>query len=242
MDEVEAIERATLAAVPPQAQQDCQGWLVALDEGTVGRAHSAAPLRHGPLPVTSIAAVEALYAAAGLPAVFRLPDVAVFDELRAALRDRGYAGARPTEVQVARLQDVPEGGGEVEIAAAADAGWQQLFLGEGFDPVDGASRLGLLRRSRETVFASVRRGGATVAVGAACFSHGWCGVHGMRTAPASRRQGLAQQVLRALCGAARSRGLTQAFLQVQQDNAAARAAYGRQGFGVAWTYSYWKKP
>lgn len=37
MDEIEAIEGATLAAVPPQRRVQWQRWLLAFGDGTVGR-------------------------------------------------------------------------------------------------------------------------------------------------------------------------------------------------------------
>jgi len=45
--DIEAIERATLAAVAPERIEALSGWLLPLDPGTVGRAHSAVPLHHG---------------------------------------------------------------------------------------------------------------------------------------------------------------------------------------------------
>jgi GNAT superfamily N-acetyltransferase len=237
---VEAIERATLAAVPPQVQEVVQGWLLGLDGGTVSRARSAAPLAHEPPTLASIAAVEARYARAGLPALFRLPQLPAFDGTRALLRARGYAPSKPTLLQLAQLQVVPAPAGQpVQLAPSADAGWEQVFLGEGFDPVDGASRLAILRRAQGGVFASVRTGEQTVAVGAACFCGDWCGLHAMRTLPAWRRRGFAQAIMAALAHEARQRGYTQVFLQVEQANTAAQALYARLGFTTAWCYSYW---
>ena len=46
---IEAIERATLDAMPPQRLERWGDWLLPFDNGTVGRSHSAVPLRHGML-------------------------------------------------------------------------------------------------------------------------------------------------------------------------------------------------
>jgi len=172
--------------------------------------------------------------------VFRLPDVPALADVQEELRQRGYRPAQPTLVQVARLQDVPlAADSSVRVATSPMPGWEQVFLGEAFDPVDGASRLGILRRARESLFASIERDGATVAVGSACFSHGWCGVHGMRTLPAQRKQGSARRILAAFAQEARARGLARAFLQVEEGNAPARSVYASLGFATAWRYRYW---
>ena len=236
MLDIEGIERATLAAVPPEQLEERAGWLLGLDRGTVGRAHSAAPLRHVAPAAADLAAIEARYAAFGLSACLRVPELPAFDALRDHLRAAGYASAKPTLVQVAALKDVAVAPGlatKIVLEASPGRQWEEVFLGAGFDPVDGASRLGILRRARDSVFASVRRGGRTVAVGSACFGHGWCGVHGMRTAPDARRQGLAAAILAELAGEARSRGLANLFLQVEHNNAAAQSVYRRLGFATA---------
>jgi GNAT superfamily N-acetyltransferase len=245
MDEIEAIERATLAAVPPQRLVQWQGWLLAFDDGTVGRCHSAVPLRHDAPPPGVLAEIEHRYADAGRPAVLRVPEADAFDALRGELLGRGYRRTKPTLVQVGWVDGLTGSAGgsgsHVELTEAPSADWEQVFLGEGFDPVDGASRLAILRRGRDSVFASVRERGRTVAVGSACLSQGWCGVHGMRTLPAHRGRGLASAVLAALGRAARERGIDRCFLQVQQDNAAACSLYAARGFATAWAYAYWQK-
>jgi GNAT superfamily N-acetyltransferase len=241
MLDIEGIERATAAALPPEALEEISGWLVALDHGTVGRAHSAAPLAHTAPDAGAVAALEERYARFGTPAVLRLPELPAFAALREQLQQRGYRPGKPTLVQVARVQDMPSAADEsVQLATAPAASWEQVFLGEGFDPVDGASRLAILGRARDSLFASIQRDGGTVAVGSACFSHGWCGIHGMRTLPVQRKQGSAGRILAAFAQEARNRALTQAFLQVEEGNAVARSLYARLGFTTAWTYRYWK--
>jgi ribosomal protein S18 acetylase RimI-like enzyme len=86
----------------------------------------------------------------------------------------------------------------------------------------------------------VRQGGAALAVGAASFCGGWASVHGMRTRPARRGEGLAGRVLAALAAAAAGQGLSRVFLQVEEPNAPARALYRRAGMQAAWRYRYWR--
>jgi ribosomal protein S18 acetylase RimI-like enzyme len=240
--DVENLERATLAAVPPSAQVEVAGWLVGLDSGTVGRSHSAAPLSHESPRTALLPVIAGHYRAAGLPAIFRLPVIDAFEPVRAALRDRGFAGSKRTLVQVGSVDAMAAlaDGHGVGIEPSPTAGWGDVFLGEGFDPVDGASRLAILRRATSSVFASIESDGRVAAVGSACFSHGWCGVHGMRTAPAYRGRGMASRILAALAAQAHGRGISRVYLQVEAENAKAQALYRRGGFQTAWAYEYWK--
>jgi ribosomal protein S18 acetylase RimI-like enzyme len=241
--DIEAIERATLAAVVPQALEEIPGWLLPFDSGTVGRAKSAVPVAHVAPAAGALQQIEARYAARGLPAVFRIPVAAPFEAFGELLALGGYASAKPTQVHTAAtevVRRVADGAG-VQIAMQPDDGWAEVFLGEGFDPVDGASRVRTLSRAAGTLFASVRENGRTVAAGAAAFAQGWASVHGMRTAQACRGRGLAARVLAALAGAAAASGYPRMFLQVEAHNAAALSLYRRAGFEPAWTYAYWRK-
>lgn len=254
-DQVEAIERATVAAVAPAQVREIGGWIVALDPGTIRRAASAAPLSHDPDPdpdpaaiAATLDAIEAAFAQAGLPPAFRLCDAPALEPVRAELAARGYASQQPTLVQVAAVADMAQvsatqGGAEpAEVLASPDAAWAGVFTGEGFDPVDGANRVAALTRSPDAVYGAVREGEATLAVGVAAFGHGWGSVHGMRTDKARRGEGLAARVLTGLARAANERGIARVFLQVEEANAPARALYARAGFTTAWRYLYWSRP
>jgi ribosomal protein S18 acetylase RimI-like enzyme len=241
--DIEAVERATVAAVSPQAQEEIAGWLLPFDGGTVGRAKSAVPLAHGSPGSAVIEAIEARYAARGLPVMWRLPDIGAFEAFGARLRDRGYRAGKPTHVQAAAVANVMKvsAGPFAQLSPRPDPAWAAVFTGEGFDPVDGASRVATLSRAPGASFASIREGDATVAAGMGGFSHGWASVHGMRTALPCRGRGLAGRILATLAHAARQRGIERMFLQVEASNEAALALYRRAGFETAWTYSYWKK-
>ena len=241
--DIEAIERATVAAVSPHAIEELDGWLLAYDTGAVNRAKCAVPLRHAALDPALLPAIEMCYADRGIPALFRIPDTPAFEALRVALKGRGYGAGRPTLVQVAAAATVARvaSAAGVELAAAPDAAWAAVFLGAGFDPVDGASRVKALGRTPGALYASVREDGRALAAGVGAFGHGWASVHGMRTEQARRGQGLAGRVLAALAAAAPERGVERIFLQVEAENPPALALYRRAGFATAWAYEYWQR-
>ncbi|HVI30819.1 GNAT family N-acetyltransferase [Phenylobacterium sp.] len=236
---VESLERATVAAVAPPEVLEIDGWLVAFDNGTIGRAKSAVPLRHE-ISAGAVPAILDAYAARGLPAAFRIPDTESLAPVRAALAAAGLAAGQPTLVKTgdaARLAAFADGG--AEILEAPDAAWGEVFLGPGFDPVDGAHRVKVLSRSPGAAYGVVRDAGRAVAVGVASFGHGWMGVHGMRTAADHRGRGHAGRILAAFGRLAAARGITRVFLQVEEPNPA-RSLYRKAGFQPVWRYGYWR--
>ncbi len=244
-DQVEAIERATLAAVAPEEVLEIEGWLVGLDPGSIRRAASAVPLRHDlPADAAVFDRIEEAYRGRGLRAAFRIADGPGLEAVRAELIRRGYVSEQPTLVKtsataaVIAVTDRPP----AEIAERPDEAWAGVFLGEGFDPVDGAYRVKALSRAPGGRFGMVRDGDRTVAVGCGSYGHGWASFHGMRTDLSRRGEGLAGRVLAGLAGEAMARGIDRAFLQVEEKNTPARPLYRRAGFEHAWRYLYWSRP
>ena len=215
------------------------GWLVALDNGTIGRARSAVPLRHDIGP-EAVGDIEDAYRSRGLKPSFRIADIAAFDPIRAELVRRGFAAIQPTIFKIGAVDDMASvSEASARILTKPDDAWQAVFLGEGFDPADGAHRVAALARSPDALYAAAGRDGRTEAVGVMTFGRGWAGVHGMRTAPAARGKGLATSILATLGQAAQARGVTRVSLQVEEANPA-RAIYRRAGLNPVWRYFYWR--
>lgn len=243
--DVESIERATLAAVAPERVDALEGWLLPMDTGTVGRAHSAVPLHHGGHDLALLPQIIDRYRVAGLRPVLRLPEVAAFQPWAAALSAQGFERRQPTLTQIGAIDGLLALAGhaeDVSLDVRPDAAWMAMFLGEGLDPVDGASRSQALSRAQGTLFASLRTNGQTLACGAACYAEGWLSMHGLRTAAAQRGQGLAGRMIRAMAQEAQRRDIGRAFLQVDAANTAALSLYRKAGMATAWTYVYWRAP
>ncbi len=242
--DVEAIERATVAAVAPREALEIGGWLVALNDGTIRRAASAVPLSHELAADPGVIdQIEAAYAARGLAPAFRVADAPGLEGVRAELARRGYGSEQPTLVKVGGAAGMIAAarGAAAQVAQAPDAGWARVFTSEGFDEADGRHRVAALTRSPDAVYGGVSEGDLTLAVGVAAFGHGWASVHGMRTDASRRGEGLAGRVLAGLATAAQARGVERIFLQVEEGNAGARSLYRRAGFTQAWRYFYWSR-
>lgn len=243
--DIEAIERATVAAVSPEVTEELDGWLLPFDGGTVKRARSAVPLHRGVVDHGTLDRIEDRYDSRRVAPALRLADAACFDPLRTELERRHYADDNPTCVQVGSTQRmrqvVASGVALADVDRTPDDAWAALFLGEGFDPVDGAHRVRTLARAKGSLYASVREGGRTLAAGAMAFGHGWASVHGMRTDQGHRGRGLAGRVLAGLAQAALSHGFERVFLQVDAANPPALALYRRAGFETRWQYRYWQR-
>ena len=246
--DIEAIERATLAAVVPQEVEEMPGWLLPFDVGTVGRAHSAVPLRHdASIQASDIATIVVRYRMRGLPPSMRIAAVPALAHLDAALIAQGLKATQPTLTCVARVADVLDA---TRATTAADfstrpsLAWCQVYLGEGFDPIDGASRVKALSRASGSLYArSVdphSNLAQVVATGVGSYGHGWLGIHGMRTLATHRKQGHASRILRALALQAEVRNVARVYLQVEEANHAALRLYESLGFALAWRYIYWR--
>lgn len=251
---VESIERATLAAVAPQQVDEIPGWLLPFDAGTVGRAHSAVPLSHdASIQAAGIATIIARYRSRGLAPSLRIACVPALAHLDPALTAQGLKPTQPTLTCIARVADLLDA---TRCATAADfstspsPAWGQVYLGEGFNPVDGASRVQALSRATGSLYAQSvdthavdqePRQPRIVATGVGSYGHGWLGIHGMRTLATHRKQGHASRILRTLALQAQARAMDWAYLQVDEANLAAWRLYESLGFALAWRYVYWRQ-
>lgn len=237
------IELATLDAVAPRVVDDTlPGWLLPFESTTVGRAKSAVPLQHEGLSVDDITHIAERYRQHKLPPAWRMADTAGLRPLLDALRQEGYTPHQPTLVQTGTTQRLAQAPAThtVVLRTEPDATWRSVYTAPGFDPVDGQARIAALSRSQVVVYATVMEGGQACAADTASFSRGWMGIHGMRTVQAHRQHGMACTLLAALAQEGGRRGIDNAFLQVDAENAGARALYGKHGFSTAWTYHYWR--
>ena len=245
-----AIERAAFDAWPAAEVETLGGWRLRFNHGITNRASSVWP---GPgrceLALhTRIAAVERFYAERGGPACFQLSPASDPPDLDDVLAARGYEVFAPVSVEVADLSRVASAalvtGVEAQCSNALFEEWFDVsgrrgrFRGEAI----AVYRALLERLHGRAGFALARRSGEAAAVGLAVAAPPWVGVFSMLTLPSHRRQRLGEAVLGAIARWAGERGAERMYLQVELDNAPARALYARTGFEPRYEYHYRRQP
>ncbi|MET9504628.1 GNAT family N-acetyltransferase [Streptomyces sp. NPDC006622] len=242
----------------PTESERLGGWELRAASGFTRRANSVLPLGDPGLPLDgALDVVRRWYGDRGLPAYLQTATGAEGTQelLCAELERRGWVREVTAELWIGALAPVAdraeaEAGGAV-LARQADEAWLARYQRKGVDEValkvlgGGSPRSGEAGRGREPSvwFASVPGEGAVPAAIGRCVVDGrWAGFGAVEVDPAQRRRGLATVVMAALARRALAEGASAAWLQVEEDNTAARALYAGMGFGAHHAYHHYREP
>jgi ribosomal protein S18 acetylase RimI-like enzyme len=222
-----------------------EGWLLRAGDGFTGRANSALAAGDPGMPLAdALAEVSRWYAARGLPAMVSVPYPT--DDPHASPVDRFLAGlgwpvrSGAATVMTAASAAVADAASDaavrVDLDAEPDEPWlaRYRFRGQPLPPI--ARRL--LLSAPWQRFASVREAGRTIAVGRVAIAAEWAGITAVEVDSAHRRRGLGRAITGALAAAAANRGAANLYLQVLDDNSAARTLYRQAGFADHHGYHY----
>jgi ribosomal protein S18 acetylase RimI-like enzyme len=237
------IEDAGINASAPPQQRWLDGWLVRFSPGKAKRARCVNAVASGRTSLADrLAASEQIFADAQLPLIVRVTPFSQPAGLDDHLAKYGLRRFDDTRVMVAALADEP--------LPALPPGMQ--FNALALEPF--ARRVGELRGSplaqrqahAERLLNSpvpffafeLTLDGETVACGQIALENDLVGLYDVFSAVASRGRGHATLLCRHLLSQARARGARHAYLQVEADNAPARAVYSRLGFADAYAYHY----
>lgn len=243
---IRLLEELGANALGTEITEVAGGWrLRAAPNAPFRRANSVLPLDSDDTPVgPRIERVERFYADLGLPARYQLSRAAAPSDLDAVLEERGYRYDAPVVVLTADTAAVSERTepGDTDISSEIDEQWIDEYAHAHSDDAVARSRLmfygRLLRALPESVAAVVaRRQKEVVGIGLGVRERGWVGVYAMGTRPEARRQGAARAVLHGLAQWAEASHADRMYLQVEEDNAPARALYAGAGFSPV--YKYW---
>ncbi|MFK0158785.1 GNAT family N-acetyltransferase [Streptomyces sp. NPDC090493] len=220
-------------------------WELRAAAGFTRRANSVLPLGDPGLPLdAALAAVRRWYEERGLPAYVQTATGAEGTQelLCAELERRGWLREVTAELWtggLAPVADRAEGTGVV-LSRAADEEWLARYQRKGVSEV----ALKVLAGGPSVWFATVpgAGGGAPAAIGRLVVDGRWAGFAAVEVDPGLRRRGLATEVMAALAHRALAEGASAAWLQVETDNAGARALYGRLGFAAHHAYHHYRAP
>jgi ribosomal protein S18 acetylase RimI-like enzyme len=247
------IEDAGLNASAPPQQRWVDGWLLRFSPGKAKRARCIQPVADGRLPLAErLALCQAVFEAAGLPAVVRLTPFSRplgLDDRLAAL---GWHRQDDTRVMVAPqcpALDQPLPPGLVLQQLDAHAYAEVVGALRGSPPAQRlahAQRLALspvpyqgwaLRQSAPGPADSLEHGPVLVC-GQSAAEADLVGLYDVFTHPQARGRGLARLLCSRLLAQAHAAGARVAYLQVEADNHPARAVYHGLGFADAYAYHY----
>ena len=223
------------------------GWLLRAAGGFTGRANSALATGDPGMPLAGAAAeVCRWYTARGLPAMVSVayptgePHADPVDRFLAShgwpVRSGAATVMTAASATVADATADATAAVRVDLDAEPDEPWlaRYRFRGQALPPI--ARRL--LLSAPWQRFASVREAGRTIAVGRLAVADGWAGLTAVEVDPAHRRRGLGRAITGALAAAAADRGAANLYLQVLDDNSAARTLYRQAGFADHHGYHY----
>jgi len=237
------VEEIGLNALQTQRQMFYDGWLLRVSPGKAKRARSVSAHFGSTLPLAQkIPYCERVYAACGLPVLFRITPFVQPTGLEAELAARGYQSFEDTLVQLTRLDRPPDASSVpgVEFVTPSPVVFAEA-VGE-LQRSTAEQRAALLERVAHTPLTTramiATADGQPVGTGTVMLEDQFAGVYSMVTAPAMRSRGIASGILAALLRWAWEHGATHAYLQVSTDNHGAISVYRHFGFVDAYTYHY----
>jgi len=243
MSDPNVIEPIAARGWPAAESETMGGWRLYASRGCSGRINTC--WQHGPPgrpAAEAVEAVEAWYAARGLPARFKVVETDPgADGLVELLVERGYGSHTPTLTMTGLLRG--EASPQIRVSEEIGEGFRAVFGNASFGQAgDAHERLEALERiPRRRGFALAEVDGAPAAVGACAIEGQWAGILGMRTLAEFRLLGLGRCVFRALAAHAIAAGARCGYLQVDADNVRAIALYQSEGYASAYLYRYWER-
>ncbi len=179
-----------------------------------------------------------------IPLVFKLADGGYApDDLPARLTALGFAPCMETLVMTRLLDAVATPTRDVVLTSSLNDAFASVLRQAAPSAGDFEERFSIIKRTRPgSIFPMLRIDGEPAAIGVGACNGATVGLYAMRTAPHMRRRGLARDLVRTICAWGEANDATQAFLQVEANNAPAVALYESEGFAIAYRYRYWVKP
>jgi GNAT superfamily N-acetyltransferase len=238
------IEDASLNASAPPQQRWVDGWLVRLSPGKAQRARSVNAVAEGVLPLPQrLALCQRAFEAAGLPLLYRITPFSKPLALDERLAQAGFEAHDHSLVLV--CLGFPAGPfgwpAALSLEAAAPAAYAEVvgaFRGSPLPERQAHADRVAACPVRYQGFVLRDANGTAVACAQLVVEDDMAGLYDVFTAPAWRGQGIAHELCGHLLTLAAKQGAAIGYLQVAQENAAARKVYARLGFVEGYGYHY----
>jgi len=233
-------EELSMNAHPALRTQLYDGWVLRFSGGYTNRANSVNPLYPSTLPLPEkVGFCERIYAAQGLPPVFKLTEVSPAG-LDAYLDACGYRVVTPSCVFTCEAMPGGEAGQGVTIAKRIEPSWrEEYFRLNGTDAKQTATASAMMGNIQGNVLcAQMAVEGKTIACGLCVEERGYAGLYDIVVDPAYRRRGYGLVLCRSLLMEAAALGARAFYLQVAAGNAPAIALYQKLGFRHRYHYHY----
>lgn len=239
----EELARVAARAWRPVESEWLGDWELRAAAGFTRRANSLLPLGDPGVPLdAALTTARRWYAERGLPAYVQTATGAEGSQepLCAELEARGWVREVTAELWVGPLAPVADLGDPAGVALSreADEAWLARYQRKGVSEV----ALRVLGSGPSVWFATVPGAAEPAAIGRCVVDGRWAGFAAVEVDPALRRRGLGTAVMAALARRALDEGASAAWLQVEADNAAARALYAGMGFAAHHAYHHYRAP
>lgn len=243
-DLLSRIEDAGLNASAPPQQRWLDGWLLRFCPGKAKRARCVNAVAAGRLPAREkLELAEAVFAEAGLPMIVRITPFTLPSGLDDLLGSLGLQRFDDTRVMVLERLDgiaapaLPSGTTVQPIGLEAFA--QRVGALRGSPLAQRQAHAQRLAQSPVPFSAfELKADGEVLACGQFAIEGDLVGLYDVYTAEPARGRGLARLLCTQLLAQALANGARHAYLQVDADNAPARAVYHRLGFADGYAYHY----
>lgn len=240
------IEELSLNHWQPLSTLLYDGWVLRFADGYTKRANSVNPIYPSSGDwKTRIIACERMYAANGLPTIFKITPFVLPVHLDEALEAAGYAKVEPTSVRTVALDLVREPSlSSVTITEEVSSEWLDHYQRIGGVAAKNRSVLERMLsniRSPKALI-TLHSGGEAVSCGLGVIEREYIGLYDIVTDPGRRNQGLAEQMILNLLAWGKRSGARHSYLAVVASNAPADKLYSKIGFTEAYSYWYRVKP
>ncbi|GGW88373.1 GNAT family N-acetyltransferase [Streptomyces lomondensis] len=240
------LARVAARAWRPVESERLGDWELRAASGFTRRANSVLPLGDPGLPLDeALGVVRRWYRERGLPAYVQTATGAEGTQelLCAELEERGWVPEVTAELWVGALAPVADRGDPAGVVLSREAGegWLARYQRKGLSEV----ALRVLGSGPSVWFATVPgavEGAPPAAIGRCVVDGRWAGFAAVEVDPELRRQGLGTAVMAALARRALDEGASAAWLQVEAENAEARALYAGMGFAAHHAYHHYRAP